>query len=264
MSSVSSSLVAQHERASRMQTKSDVETWLDACEDNNASSPPFPISPSSPKWETPKAHLRRQKQRQQRAEKAAQKAQAELSGNITSELPNQTSNSREGWIPEQDLCRDCPILAPHRKGLYAYGSPELPKKILIIQAKIMKARATEEDIKLQDGFAAVHTNDFGRVQAQLVVESANTGADDFGMQTSDRKKPRQQSQCQHPECPIRAWHRSGYRSRPKKIENVTAKIKQGNATEDDFRFLSGFLTVHDAGEDNESGRASSGSVEIIC
>ncbi|CAF9919513.1 MAG: hypothetical protein HETSPECPRED_004022 [Heterodermia speciosa] len=246
-----------------MKTMSDVESWLYACEEDPAPPPPSPIPPSSPKWETPKAHLKRQKKRNQREEKAAQRAKAALRSKITVKLPKQNSNLNGDMMEKEDLCHACPIFAPHRTGVYAYGSPELPKKILIIQAKIAKAKATEDDIKLHNAFAAVHAN-FALGQPHPVPESANAGDDGLGIQTSDLKKPQQGSQCQHPECPVKASHRSGNTSRPNKIKNVTAKITKGTATEDDFQLLAGYFAVHSPGEDDEGGATSPESVEIIC
>ncbi|KAL8795482.1 MAG: hypothetical protein Q9195_002071 [Heterodermia aff. obscurata] len=250
MAGSSSSHIAQHERAPKMKPMSKVESWLDGCEEEPSPSPPSSIPPSSPKWETPKAHLKRQKQRKQRAEKADREAKAAL------ESPSQKSN-HTGDIIQEGLCQECPIHAPHRTGLYAYGSPELPKKILIIQAKIAKAKATENDIELHNGFAAVHAN-FARGQPHAVAASANAGDDGLGIQTSDLKRPQQRSQCQHPNC------RSGSTSRPKKIKKITAKIVKGIATEDDFQLLTEHLAVHNPGEDDEGGATSSESVEIIC
>ena len=252
---------AQHERTPESMTSSDVETWLAGCVKDPAPSPPSPIPPSSPEWETPKYHQKRQKQRNQRAEKVAQEARASPRSKTTIKLPNQTPNLGGDWTPKEGLCQDCPILAPHRTGLYAYGSPELPKKILIIQAKIVKATATENDIRLQNGFAAVHAK-FARGQLQPVTEFANAGDNASGMQTSDLKNQQERSQCQHPQCPVQAWHRSGSRSRPKKIKNARAKIVKGIATEDDFQLLKEFLAVHDPEEDNEGGGVSSERVEI--
>lgn len=236
-------------------TSSDVETCLAGYVKDPAPSPPSPIPPSSPEWETPKYHQKRQKQRNQRAEKVAQEARASLRSKTTIKLPNQISNLGGDWTPKEDLCQDCPILAPHRTGLYAYGSPELPKKILTIQAKIVKAAATENDIKLQNGFAAVHAK-FSRGQPQPVADSANAGDNALDIQTSGLKKPQERLQCQHPQCPVQAWHRSGSRSRPKKIKNIRTKIVKGIATDNDFQLLKEFSAVHNPGKDNEGGGAS--------
>lgn len=124
---------------------------------SQAGYPAFPSPAQSPrrtppKWEIPKAHHKAQKQRIGTALKVAKEAKADAkaqSGRKIQQIAQtQTKVSVEAqqyfyeWIPAGELCRSCGIYAAHGVGIYRYASPEVPKKIIHIQAMILKGTAT--------------------------------------------------------------------------------------------------------------------------
>ena len=177
------------------------------------------IENPEPKWEVPKAHRKAQKQRIDKAAKAAkeakeaarksqeQKAAREaiiaalkektaVSFKHGSRDQDQTQSGQPPRISDEERCWQCPIRAPHRIGIYHYESPDLPKKILIIQAKVLRGTATPQDLMLQNGFAAVHTN-YAHVPIPVEDLPADQQKADNGTNTVFRRHRTPRSQNRH-------------------------------------------------------------------
>lgn len=233
------------------------------------SSSPVAVQ-ESPKWETPKAHQKAQKKRIKRAAKAAKEAKMAAKAKVKAEAPK-PSPSRAGQIPREELCKHCPIYAPHRVGMYQYNSPELPRKILIIQAKVLKGRATPEDIMLQSAFAAVHTH-YTRVEAIQSNSAATNGDNETAQVSGSRRRERRfrNRDCTHFKCPITAPHRCGRihvdsRNTPRKIKIITSRIANDRAAWDDYQLIREYNAVHNPEpKQDQDGDAASEEVQIVC
>lgn len=234
--------------------------------------------PESPKWETPKAHQRAQKQRIERAAKAAKEARAAARAAEEAQRAAKArataqplANGRPQYLQEE-LCRSCPIHAPHRIGMYKYDSPDLPKKILIIQGKVVKGTATHGDLMLQNAFAAVHTNSFHvpapATPAAALSNAGNTAAPTSGPQRN-RGRRFQNRNCRDPGCPVMAPHCRGRvhvdsRNVPRKIQTVTDRIANNRAAREEYQLLRDFHAVHNPEVEEEVNFEVDGEAEIIC
>lgn len=260
-------------------TATSVNEQVSRTETPNSSPPTVHSVPDSPNWETPKAHIKAQKQRIERAAKAAKEAKqaaraAEEAKRAAkakaTALPISETRPR---IPDDEICRQCSIHAPHRVGMYDYDSPHLPKKIVIIKGKILKGTATTQDLMVQNTFAAVHTNYIHVPVPQAPAtaqENGNHPAATPSAPKRNRERRPQNRHCKDSNCPVRAPHRRGRihvdsRNVPTKIQIIVGKMTNNCASRDDFQLLRDFNAVHNPEvEKGETVEINDEDVEIIC
>ena len=246
------------ESANMSSTAASVNEQVSRMETPNSSPPTVHSVPDSPKWETPKAHIKAQKQRIERAAKAAKeakraaRAEEEAKRAAKAKATARPVSDARPRIPDDEVCRQCSIHAPHRVGMYSYDSPELPKKIVIIQGKILKGTATTQDLMVQNTFACNHS-----------AATASAPKRSRGRRLQNRN-------CKHSNCPVRAPHRRGRmhvdsRNVPTKIHIIMGKMANNCASREDFQLLRDFNAVHNPKvKEVDAVEMDSEDVEIIC